>query len=521
MGLKSKTSIFIFLILFFPSIAIGFFSYSEAKKGLVFLAKQQMDTQIKNVVDRIRSKLEFVIRENPEIITNDNVLSGMIEDELVRYGITKNSYIFILNKEGRVILHPKREKKIRRENFLNSNYKELKKLAERMLKDDYGFEFFKDEDGNMYASFMKYKMGDVIAGSSIIQAKYDLGWSIAIVYPETEILTAAKRILYIFLLIFGVSLIFATIIGFILINMVILRNIDTLVYGMNSLAENEDIQIKIASKDELGYLAESFNKMVVELKESRIKLIQQENLKKEIELAARIQTCLLPHITDCKYYDISAKMLPAENVGGDYYDFLSVTEDRIWLGIGDVSGHGLTSGLIMMMAQTAFNTVLLSYPNITSRDLIIQTNRVLYNNVKLRMKEDHFMTLSFLSADKEGNVSVAGAHLDIFVYRKNINQVEKIPTRGIWLGILPEIEDKIDENSFKLESGDVMILYTDGIIEAMDKDRNLYEPYRLIGLLKKFGALNSKEIRDEILKDVLSYMESQYDDITLVVVKKI
>lgn len=521
MGLKTKTTLFILIILILPTTSIGFFSYFEAKNGLVFLAKQQMDSQIKNVVDKIRSKLEFIIRENPSIFTNDDVLGGIVEDDLSRLGISKKSYIFIINNDGRVILHPKREKKFKRENFLKSEYLELRNLANKMINEDYGFAPFRDEDGDMYASYIKYKMGEVIAGSSVIQPKYELKWSIAIVYPQNEILFAAKRILLVFLGVSVISLIISTLLGFILINIVVLKNIDILVYGMNKVGEdNDNIQLKVKSKDEIGYLADSFNKMVIELKESREKLIIQEHLKKEIELAARIQTCLLPPSTECKYYEISAKMLPAENVGGDYYDFLSITEDRIWLGIGDVSGHGITSGLIMMMAQTAFNTILLSNPIISSKDLIINANRVIYNNVKLRMKEDHFMTLSFLSADKNGNVSIAGAHLDIYVYRKKIDQVERIPTKGMWLGILPDIKDKIDENSFKLEDGDVMILYTDGIIEAKDKENNLYEPYRLIGVLKTVGHLSTDKIREEILKDVMSYMDRQYDDITLVVVKK-
>ncbi|HOV15623.1 MAG TPA: SpoIIE family protein phosphatase, partial [Spirochaetota bacterium] len=453
--------IFIFFILLIPTTIIGLLSYSEARLGLEYLAKVQMNVQVKNVVDKIRSNLEFVIRSNPDIITNEDVLSGLIEDDVAKFHVSEKSYVFIINHKGRVLLHPKREKKLKRDNFLKSDYPKLREIAEKMIKSDMGFGTFENEDGSMYISYLQYNKGDVLSGSSLIEPKYKLNWSIGIVMPQREVLYAAKKILRIFLITLLLSLFVFTLLGFFLMKVVILNNIDKIVLGMNKISDNIDnVLVELKSKDELGYMSKVFNDMVLELKASREKLIVQEKLKQEIELAAKIQTCLLPVIKQSKIYDISAKMLPADNVGGDYYDFVNVTESRIWIGIGDVSGHGLTPGLIMMMAQTAFNTILLSNPEISSKDLIIQANRVIYNNVKERMKEDNFMTLSFLSADKDGVITVAGAHLDILVYRSNDGSVEKIPTSGLWIGLLPEIGDKINENTFKLEKDDVMLLYT-------------------------------------------------------------
>ena len=521
MSIKFKTLLFISLILILPITILGLFSYIEAKNGLEYLAQNQMQILAQNQVTTIRSKLEFIIRSNPDILNTEDVLASLIEDDLYKIKLSQHSYIFIINKEGRILLHPRREKKFLRENFLESKYQSVVNVAKRMITENEGFDNFVNEDGFMYLYFVKYNQGEVISGSSKIEPKYTLDWTIAVVMSQKDVLIAARKIQIIFFIVSLISLIVTIILGYTLINFVLIKNINKLVIATRRISENdESFHLNIKSKDEIGYLGKSFNEMVIELKTARDKLVRQEILKQELELAAKIQTYLLPKRMESKNYDISAKMLPSDQVGGDYYDFLNITDQRIWLGIGDVSGHGLKSGLIMMMAQTAFNTILLSNPNISSYDLIVQVNRVLYHNVHDRMGEDNFMTLSFLSADNYGNVIHAGAHLDIMIYRNRTEKIEKIKTSGVWLGIIPELGDKVFQNQFFLEKNDVMILYTDGIIEAMDSKRNLYEPERLEDLFQKVGKLSSNEIRDVILNDVLEYLDIQLDDISIVVVKK-
>jgi len=212
-------------------------------------------------------------------------------------------------------------------------------------------------------------------------------------------------------------------------------------------------------------------------------------------------------------------MIPAEDVGGDYYDFINF-QNRLWIGIGDVSGHGLKSGLIMMMAQTAFSTILLSHPNISNCDLIKQVNKVIYDNVHNRLQDDNFMTLSFFCADNNGNVLFSGCHLDIIIYRYETKEIENIPTNGFWLGIIPELGEETIDYSFKLNKNDILILYTDGLIEAHDKINELYGLQRLTNVIIKFSDSNVENIRDSILDDVFHYLDKQKDDITLLVIKK-
>ena len=279
--------------------------------------------------------------------------------------------------------------------------------------------------------------------------------------------------------------------------------------------------IKTNYDDEIGDLSSNFNQMIRNIKSYQDRLLSAEREKSEMELASRIQTSLSPAIPSKEYYDITAVMLPAAEVGGDYYDLIQEDNGRIWFGIGDVSGHGLTSGLIMMMAQTAFNTILLNDPDINSDKLVSHVNKVMYQNIKQRLGEDHFMTLSFMVANPDGTVCTAGCHLDILVWRNATKKVERIVTNGIWLGLIPDIEDNTTTTTFKLESGDFMFLYTDGLIEASDANNKLYDMDRLIEKLEEFGAMPVKDIEEHIISDVYTFMNEQKDDITFVIARKV
>ena len=127
-------------------------------------------------------------------------------------------------------------------------------------------------------------------------------------------------------------------------------------------------------------------------------------------------------------------MTPAEQVGGDYYDYYKVGEDR-WIAIGDVTGHGLNSGLLMLMAQTGFSTYLNSTSTPDTVELFKAVNRTLHNNMATRTKQNLYMTFTALRADSDGNFEHVGKHEDILVWRKATGKVEIVTTEGGWMGI--------------------------------------------------------------------------------------
>jgi serine phosphatase RsbU (regulator of sigma subunit) len=339
-------------------------------------------------------------------------------------------------------------------------------------------------------------------------------------YPINQIQKPIFDIINIILIMTVIVIIMIILISF-LFSKTFTNPIQVLVEATKIIAQGDYNHFtNVNSTDEIGDLSHNFNQMIKNIKLYQDKLLSAEREKSELELASRIQTCLLPAIPEKEFYDITATMIPAAEVGGDYYDLIGEKDGRIWFGIGDVSGHGLTSGLIMMMAQTAFNTILLNDPEISSSELISQVNRVMYQNIKQRLGEDHFMTLSFMVANPDGIVKYSGAHLDVMIYRKQTRKVERIETKGIWLGLIPDIKDKTIENEFRLNSGDLMFLFTDGLIEATNKDNEQYDVSRLIKKLEESGDQPIKDLEESIIDDVFSFLDVQKDDITFVIARK-
>ena len=245
----------------------------------------------------------------------------------------------------------------------------------------------------------------------------------------------------------------------------------------------------------------------------------------EMELAKKIQTTLLPTSPSVREYEIAAHMVTADEVGGDYYDIIN-SGNREWVLIGDVSGHGITAGLVMMMAQTSIRTILSEYPDIDPPRLLSIVNRTISDNIK-KLGEQKYMTMTALACLDKGRFYFSGLHQDIMIYRKETAVVECVETRGMWIGLVDEISNMTYMDTLELSPGDVMLLYTDGITEAVrrgSEDDNepfstkLFSESRLRELLEKWGQQEPAAIRDCILDELKPYTCN--DDITLVILKR-
>ncbi len=237
----------------------------------------------------------------------------------------------------------------------------------------------------------------------------------------------------------------------------------------------------------------------------------------EMELAKKIQTVLLPKHPEISGYEISASCQPADEVGGDYYDVISVGGFD-WIVIGDVSGHGVTSGLVMMMVQTAIHTVLVQNPEVQPSQLLWVINRVIYENIA-RMDESKHMTIVVLAAGREGKFSFSGLHEDMLIRRAETGKVENVSTDGMWIGLEPDISKFLSDSTLKMEPGDCAVLYTDGIIEARSReDGSFFGEEYLIAIVGSSGKKSASEIHADIL-DALETYETP-DDVTLFVMKR-
>lgn len=252
----------------------------------------------------------------------------------------------------------------------------------------------------------------------------------------------------------------------------------------------------------------------------------RDQLWGEMQLAKKLQTVLLPVEPQMDGYDIAADMFPASLVGGDYYDVIDMGGYH-WIVIGDVSGHGVTAGLIMMMAQTSIHTVLEANPKLTPSKLLTIVNNTIANNIK-KMGEDKYMTITVLAAVKDGCFSFSGLHQDIYVYRAQSNRVEEVGTRGLWIGLMADNGELFHDDHLSLGPGDSMLLYTDGITESIDsrssdtavaREFALYGDARLKQTFQSRGDQSASEIASGILESLKDY--DQEDDITFVVIKRL
>ena len=160
-------------------------------------------------------------------------------------------------------------------------------------------------------------------------------------------------------------------------------------------------------------------------------------------------------------------MAAADEVGGDYYDVIN-SHGKNWIVIGDVSGHGVPAGLIMMMVQTAIHVTVSQNPYLSPAELLSIVNETITKNIRM-MSDDKYMTITVMATHEDGNFIFSGLHQDILIYRKKSREIEAIETNGIWIGVSENIHNLLEDEVFILEKDDLMLIFTDGIIESRKK----------------------------------------------------
>lgn len=238
----------------------------------------------------------------------------------------------------------------------------------------------------------------------------------------------------------------------------------------------------------------------------------------EMEVAKRIQTSLLPKMHEVAGYKVAATMMPADEVGGDYYDVIESEPGETWLCIGDVSGHGVESGLIMMMTQTSIFTTVNRAAGMKPSEVLEGVNSVLKQNIN-RLGADRYVTCMALKL-QPNEIVYAGKHQDILIYRARTGTTEWVSTEGVWLGLVDNIHGMLSDDARPVEPGDVILLFTDGVTEAMNGKRELYGEERLRQTLARVAEQDVDGIVNAIVKDVWSFMEKQKDDVSIVAVKR-
>jgi serine phosphatase RsbU (regulator of sigma subunit) len=245
--------------------------------------------------------------------------------------------------------------------------------------------------------------------------------------------------------------------------------------------------------------------------------LQVLEARRENEIASRIQSSILPGEIDIEGLEISAGMLPTEVIGGDYYDIIPV-QDGCWIGIGDVAGHGLAAGMIMLMIQSTLQGLVLMNPTASPRELVCVLNQMLFENIRKRMKRDEHVTFSLVRYSADGSLVVAGAHENILICRAT-GGFDSIPSRGVWLGARKDISSATEDTSLQLGPGDLMVLYTDGVIEAMNAERAQFGPEQLERIIREHRDSPPYRVRNVIMDALREWTVQFEDDVTLVVIR--
>jgi sigma-B regulation protein RsbU (phosphoserine phosphatase) len=252
--------------------------------------------------------------------------------------------------------------------------------------------------------------------------------------------------------------------------------------------------------------------------------LQTENLRlnAELEITKRLQQMILPkerELSQIDGLDIAGFMEPTEEVGGDYYDVLQYG-DRVKIAIGDVTGHGLESGVLSIMVQTAVRTLIEN--NETDPNQFLEVlNRTIYKNAQ-RMNCNKNLTFCLIDYH-QNQLNLSGQHEEIVIIRAG-GKVDLIDTvdLGFPLGLEESVSDFINSTRVELNTDDLVILYTDGITEAENDRGEQYGLGRLCTVAQNNCQENASTIQKTIIEDLRCYIGKRkvYDDITLVVMKK-
>lgn len=346
--------------------------------------------------------------------------------------------------------------------------------------------------------------------------KYSVIYSVSYHNLDARVVLMMRRIMY--LAVFGVML--GMIFSFFM-SKKITQPVFQLVSGAESVAKGDfDTRVDVNSNDELGYLAESFNKMAEDLKLSMVARLYKERVAQELELATKIQQQLIPKsIPVIAELDIAASVDPAGEIGGDMYDFLPINDERLLMYLGDVTGHGVPAGIVSSIASALF---LGFSTRIDLKDILTKVNGVL----KAKTMTSMFMTLCLMewnSGTKKFSYVSAG-HEQLIHFNKSTGRAVLEKSGGLALGMIPDISKMLNTYDVDFQLGDYIISYSDCIPEAWKNEKELYGLERFISFVEKVGKMGytAEQMRQAIIDDVQSFTDGyeQMDDITIMVIKR-
>ncbi|MBN1898299.1 MAG: SpoIIE family protein phosphatase [Spirochaetes bacterium] len=299
---------------------------------------------------------------------------------------------------------------------------------------------------------------------------------------------------------------------------IIIKPIETLSEGAMKIGKGYlDFKINVNTMDELGQLADEFNNMTMQLNRVQKSMIEKERYDEQLEIAKKIQENLLPdEFPRIEGLQISAFYKAMGGIGGDYYDIVHLKDkNKISVIIADVAGKGVPAALVMVMIRTTFHAVS-RFVNSPS-EAIAEIN---YGITK-RLSADRFATMfSFHYDYKNGILDFSNAaHPCMIFYQAETEKIGELDAEGVPVGI--EELEKYQIKRIRVKPGDIILLLTDGITEAMNANNEMFRTNRIKQIVKANATLSADELKKKIISDIQRFVgeAEQHDDMTLVIFK--
>lgn len=288
------------------------------------------------------------------------------------------------------------------------------------------------------------------------------------------------------------------------------KEFSTIEYALMEMAweideHRKNLELKVQER------TEELEKVLNDLK------IKDDQIQKQLDMASVIQrSILLTKIDDWNELKFSVKYNAMEKIGGDFYDVFQLKDNKIGVLIADVSGHGIPAALVTAMAKISFGNA--GYLFDSPKRIFQEVNK----NIIDHMKTQDYMTCFMAVIDDDYNITYSNAsHQKGIVYRKETGEIELLDTNGLFIGALEEARDTYEEKTTKLNYGDRLILYTDGIPEAQDVHRQEYSNERFEKSILRHKDLGLNDFTEVILRDVQNHIGDMgaIDDISLLIVE--
>ena len=282
-----------------------------------------------------------------------------------------------------------------------------------------------------------------------------------------------------------------------------------------------DFATKPIDLDDLSVTIEKAIEQIEYIKKAQAEHSQLESLKTDLAVAREIQQAILPRVfppfpENSSEIDLAALMTPAKDVGGDFYDFFRIDDDHIALVIGDVCGKGIPAALFMAVSRTFIRSVGMQFEHVG--ECMTNVNRLLASS----SVEYMFVTVFYAIYDmRTGLLTYCnGGHNPPFLLHAN-GTTEALPVSdNLIVGALKGI--KFKENTLQLEHGDTLVMYTDGVTEAMRQTREVFGTKRFCDTLSSLNGKSSQEVVETVKASLSDFVgdSEQSDDITMLVLKR-